>query len=324
MDSKEYETIARLEQVLMPYATGRRDELRRRNGRLVHYTSAENAIKILYSKQVWMRNTKCMADYMEVLHGHQMLLQFFSNEKKRTGFYQALNKCHAGVGEEALQLFDEWWRNNIQFEIYVTSVSEHADTEDAHGRLSMWRAFGHVSGARAAIVMRLPEPAEALGLRVMLSPVAYFNYVELEKQLNRVIRSIKQHKEFLASLPRDIVKEMMFITLLNAAVSLKHEGFREEREWRIVYIPRVHQSKLLLSNTEIIEGVPQLVYKIPLKDSQEDDVVGVEIPALVDRVIIGPTAYPIPIAHAFMIALQNAGVTDAASRIVVSNIPLRP
>jgi hypothetical protein len=264
-----------------------------------------------------------MADYMEVLHGHQMLVRFFSQQEKRDAFCKPLNNCHAGVGEEALHLFDEWWRNNIQFEIYVTSVSEHDDSEDAHGRLSMWRAFGRVPAARAAIVTKLPGPDAASGLGVVLVPVAYFDYENLEKELKRIVRNIKKHKIFLRSLPRDKIKDAVFLMLLNTAVSLKHEGFREEREWRIVYVPRVHQSKLLTSNTEIIEGVPQLVFKIPLKDSPDDNVVGVEVPTLLDRIIIGPTTYPIPIAHAFALALYNAGMPDGGSRVVVSNIPLR-
>jgi hypothetical protein len=171
---------------------------------------------------------------------------------------------------------------------------------------------------------KLPRPEAVLGLRVTLSPVAYFDYDNVEKQLKKVISNIKKHKDFLKTLDKERLRDAVFITLLNAAVSLKHEGFREEREWRIVYVPRVHQSKVVSFNTEIIDGVPQLIYKIPLKDSPEDDVVGVEIPMLVDRVIIGPSAYPIPISHAFALALYNAGMTDAGSRVVVSNIPLRP
>ena len=172
--------------------------------------------------------------------------------------------------------------------------------------------------------MRLSGPDTASGLHVTLSPVAYFDYPNVEKQLKKVITNITKHQDFLRSLSKDRVRDVVFITMLNAAVSLKHEGFREEREWRIIYVPRVHQSKLIMYNTEIIDGVPQLVYKIPLQDSPDDDVVGVEIPALVDRVIIGPTAYPIPMAQAFILALHNAGVTDAGSRVVVSNIPIRP
>jgi hypothetical protein len=142
VDQKELEINEQLEQVFMPYATARREQLRSRNGRLVHYTSAENAIKILYSKQVWMRNAKCMSDYMELSHGHTLLVRFFQQKDKRDAFYKALNKIHPNVGEEALQLFDQWWRNNIEFEVYVTSISEDDDSEDTHGRLSMWRAFG--------------------------------------------------------------------------------------------------------------------------------------------------------------------------------------
>jgi hypothetical protein len=251
-------------------------------------------------------------------------VQFFHQKDKRDSFYKALSKSHPNVGEEALQLFDQWWRNNIEFEIYVTSISEHDDSEDTHGRLSMWRAFGRVPSARAAIVMKLPGPDTASGLRVAMSPVAYFDYPDVEKQLKKVITNITRHKDFLRSLPKDRVRDTVFITMLNAAVSLKHEGFREEKEWRIVYVPRIHLSNLITYNTEIIDGVPQLVYKIPLQDSPDNDVVGVEIPALVDRVIIGPTAYPIPMAQAFILALHNAGVTDTASRVVVSNIPIRP
>ena len=172
--------------------------------------------------------------------------------------------------------------------------------------------------------MRLPGPDTASGLHVTLSPVAYFDYPNVEKQLKKVINNIKKHQEFLGSLPKDRVKDIVFITILNAAVSLKHEGFREEREWRIIYVPKIHQSKMITFNTEVIEGVPQLVYKIPLQDSPDEDIVGVKIPSIVDRVIIGPTAYPIPMAHAFVLALHNAGVTDAGSRVVISNIPLRP
>ncbi len=111
--------------------------------------------------------------------------------------------------------------------------------------------------------------------------------------------------------------------LVTAAVSLKHEGFKEEREWRVIYIPQIYQSKLVSFSTEIIEGVPQIIHKIPLQDSPADGVIGVAIPTLVDRVIIGPTAYPVTMGAAFAVALHQAGVANPASRVVASGIPLR-
>jgi hypothetical protein len=34
--------------------------------RLVHYTSAEAALKILESEEVWLRNSLCMNDFSEI------------------------------------------------------------------------------------------------------------------------------------------------------------------------------------------------------------------------------------------------------------------
>jgi hypothetical protein len=50
---------------------------------------------------------------------------------------------------------------------------------------------------------------------------------------------------------------------------------------------------------------------------------GLEIPAILDRVIIGPTQYPIPMVTAFTDALRKAGVPNPESRVFLSNIPLR-
>jgi hypothetical protein len=47
--------------------------------------------------------------------------------------------------------------------------------------------------------------------------------------------------------------------LLAGVTCLKHEGFREEREWRAIYCPRFYPSPLMGSDIEVIGGVPQLV-----------------------------------------------------------------
>jgi hypothetical protein len=301
----------------MLYASDRRKKL----GRVVHYTSAENALKIIASKTMWLRNTQCMADYREVQHGYEMLARFFHDPKKRAGFYRAFKGCATGVAEEATQYFDQWW-NNIRFNTYIASISEHDDSEDIHGRLSMWRGFGG-QPTRAAIVMKPPPLGDADGLRLLLSPVAYFEYEQVEKQIRKVIRNVRANAEFIAATDREVVKNQIFFMLVTTAVSLKHVGFIEEREWRVIYIPDVHRSNLIVSAIEVIGGVPQIIYKVPLVENPADEVVGVGIPALVDRVIIGPTAYPGPTYAALVAVLQGAGVTDAPSRVVLSGIPLR-
>ena len=95
------------------------------------------------NKCIWMRNTTCMSDYMEVMHGYNNFWKFFNDNKIKKSFLKALEGCASGVAVEAIQLFDQWW-NDIRFNTYIAAVSEHDEEEDFHGRLSMWRAFGGV------------------------------------------------------------------------------------------------------------------------------------------------------------------------------------
>src|SRR5438477_7266479 len=78
MDNREFDTLLKLWGIFMPYAMGKRKKL----GRVLHYTSAENAIKIIASRTMWLGNTQCMSDYSEVQHGYEMLWQYFNDPKK--------------------------------------------------------------------------------------------------------------------------------------------------------------------------------------------------------------------------------------------------
>jgi hypothetical protein len=180
---EQFQLAVRLEAIFSSYARKQRDNLyaagAKTSARFVHYTSAEAALKIFASKRVWMRNTTCMADYREVQHGYEMLQRFFRDEKRRNELYAALDAVGPNIAAEAVHLFDQWW-NNIRLSTYITSISEHDDREDLHGRLSMWRAFGGHT-ARVAVVLAIPWYTGATEtLRVMMSPVAYLREPEAQ------------------------------------------------------------------------------------------------------------------------------------------------
>lgn len=103
----------------------------------------------------------------------------------------------------------------------------------------------------------------------------------------------------------------------------KHPGFHEEREWRVIYSPRFERSERLVADIQIIHGAPQRIFKIPLKDFPEEGFVGAEIPSFVERVIIGPTQYPVAIRDAIVGLLDEAGVENAEGKVWTSDIPLR-
>jgi hypothetical protein len=139
-------------------------------------------------------------------------------------------ECGSGI----LPIINQWW-NDIRFSTYITSISEHDDSEDFHGRLSMWRAFGGSNVARVALVLKLPKNALASQeLRIMVSPVAYLQEKDVHAEVNTVIQNISSHCGFIYSADRQSVVNTVFAMLMAGVVCMKREGFHEEREWRVV------------------------------------------------------------------------------------------
>jgi hypothetical protein len=108
-----------------------------------------------------------------------------------------------------------------------------------------------------------------------------------------------------------------------AVLCTKHPGFAEEAEWRVIHCPWWENSPHLLKETELIQGVPQPVYKIALEDIPEKGLFGIMIPALIDRIIIGPTRDPLAMAEGFRDLLAKVDVEQPEKRIFKSYIPLR-
>jgi hypothetical protein len=321
-----------LESIFMPHARKQQDELYSHNSPLevsrtpvpfVHYTSAENALSIIKSKRIWMRNATCMADYREVQHGFDILRKFFSEKTKTDAFVAALDVCVPGAAMEAINLFNQWWQQ-IQFHTYITSISEHDTKENLHGRLSMWRGFGGGNIARVALVINIPWVSNATqALNLLFSPVAYLTEAEAHAVIEEVIKNIDANRDFLRAIDHQIIVATVFYMLLAGVTCLKHEGFREEREWRAIYCPKFRASPLMHSSTEVIGGVPQLIYKIPLDKSEAPTLDDLDIAHIFDRLIIGPSPYPWAMYEAFVDTLTKIGVSDAQNRVFVSGIPIR-
>jgi hypothetical protein len=62
---------ARLKHIFFPYMDLRTREVIAAGGRFVYYTTADTATSILKHRQIWMRSTTTMNDYMEVEHGFE-------------------------------------------------------------------------------------------------------------------------------------------------------------------------------------------------------------------------------------------------------------
>jgi hypothetical protein len=94
----------------------------------------------------------------------------------------------------------------------------------------------------------------------------------------------------------------------------------------LIYAPNRWPSPLIESSIEMIKGIPQVVYKIPLDStapSAPDALSNLDLARILDHVIIGPASYPSSMIDAFTTVLQKAGVSDLGKRIVLSEIPIR-
>jgi hypothetical protein len=312
---------------MMPYVMKQTRELFQRepgqtHGRLVHYTTAEAALNIIRTKRFWMRNTNCMSDYSEVQHGIEIFNSFFSNPTRRESFTEALDDCIPGVASEAITAFNDSSRD-IWLNSYIACLSEHQDSEDSNGRLSMWRAFGGTT-TRVGIVLSVPyNSLSTLALGLMFSPVAYLSESAAHHAWEEVIGNVRANRDDLRVIGRDALVRLVFTTFLASVVCLKHQGFHEEREWRTIYAPMRWPSQLMESSTEVVSGVPQVVYKVPLDGSVSEQIADLDFTQIFDHLIIGPTSYPWPIYGAFVDELTKAGVVNSAERVRISGIPIR-
>jgi hypothetical protein len=76
-------------------------------------------------------------------------------------------------------------------------------------------------------------------------------------------------------------------------------------------------------STVVIGGVPQMICKIPLDRSVSPALAELDLAVMFDRLIIGPSPYPLAMYEAFKGALTAAGIADAGKKIFASGIPIR-
>jgi hypothetical protein len=324
---QEMDHETKLGEIFFPYAFERRRIAEENNTRFVHYSSADAAMKMITNREVWMRKASCMNDFSEIEYGMWCLRASFPTaEGKR--LLEVLERLFPGLFREVAQIFDSWlpW---ILENTYLTCLSEHRPDEDMFGRLSMWRAYGGGTGV-AVVTTATPFLTESHALRAYASPVGYFTQPQFHQKFVDMVNRIEANEPFLQGIDREKVKIRLFNMFLFAATCTKHPAFKEELEWRVIHHPDLYPSSPHLTKSiETIRGVPQPVYKIRLHnipaEIHTERLDGVEIPELVDRVIIGPTQHPGVIREAFIIALTRAGVPpdDAERRVVISDIPLR-
>jgi DUF2971 family protein len=285
---------------------------------LAYYTSAETAMKIIRGKQLWMRDVRCMNDHSEISASYERVRESESTRR----FADAIEKIKPSIAEKIAKTVQAL-RPSLQ-EVYVGCLTRHWPDEHKYGRLSMWRAYSG-SHAGAALLLRVPfDPnfVRAQNLKIMASPVLYHDQHRFDDHMARLTENVRAHRAQLQAASDFEVLVGAASALLMLSVASKNRGFEEEEEWRLAYVPSLGKSTVLRCEVETIDGIPQRVQKLDLV-SRPELALPIDIPHLVEGVIIGPCGYPTVIKDAFAHALKENGIADPEARIEVSQIPLR-
>lgn len=271
-----------------------------------------------------MRDSRVMNDFSEIEYGLNRLKKAYhgpiGGRLKR-----CLEGAASGITDEIVERFDGWSQRFTRC-TYLACVSEHAPSEDLHGRLSMWRAYGGRTSV-ALVMNNRPFLSTSDVLKAYASPVLYADQDRFDREFERVTQGIEPLGAMLRMMGRETLRDRIFNVFLFAALCTKHPGFHEEQEWRVIHAAEMHPSKHLAKDLEVVRGAPQFVYKIPLKDIDDEEggtgFSGAEVRDLLDRVIIGPSDDGHVVSDAFVHLLGQAGVPAPEERVFVSGIPLR-
>lgn len=314
------EVFNRLEETFFPYLAKKRARILKRGLRFVHYTDGEAAQSIIRNKAVWLRSTTCMNDFSEVRHGLGCFAGSWHGDSGKA-LRSALNKCHPNIDIELNELFERH-AGVLVAGSFVVCFSEHMPREREHGRLSMWRAYGNNTGI-GLVLNPAPFFLKTNALNAFSSPVAYLDDNDYRRLVAQIAAAAEAQCDVISMLSREAVRQLVFNMFRFGILCTKHPAFAEEREWRVTFTPAINPSRVLLRNVRTMRGVTQTMFDIPLKNIPAEGLVGIEVPELIERVIVGPTQYFDAVREAFWWALHDAGFAKPHDLIIRSGVPLR-
>jgi Protein of unknown function (DUF2971) len=290
---------------------------------LAHYTSIHALEAILRSNEVWFSNPLFMNDVEEVRFGINAGANLFLTSTELES--ACGNKKRFDLLKATFNHYYNTFANEHVIDTYVFCLSEHVK-DDTDGLLSMWRGYGG-NGSGVAIVFdagKLPVRDDAPLF------IARVQYASTEERTNWLQQRTAQFARILGqtSIPDDklwLGAYLFFERLKLFAVFTKHQGFKEENEWRVVYMPDRDRDKVfdrMISYWVGPRGVePKLKIKIEHIPGLIDE--DLSLSKIVERIILGPSLSS-PLARASILKmLDTLGRSDLKDRINSSTIPLR-
>jgi len=291
---------------------------------LAHYTSIQTFERIITTGQFWFSNPLFMNDLEELKFGmSEGAAEFYRSEQIKDAC--ANKERHQILVRYFEHIFNDFDSNHV-LSTYLLCFSEH-EPEDNDGLLSMWRGYGN-GGSGAAIVIDTSKINAYGASPLIIGKVHYGTKAERLAWINQKISDIACLVSEYAKSDDDLfnVAWAWFHRLKSFSLFTKHSGFREEHEWRVVYMSdrdREQRFKDYFSHLATDRGIePKLKLPIgPMEGLTADDL---SLEKLIDRIILGPSIASNLGVNSLRQMLKNIGREALAYRVIASEIPFRP
>lgn len=290
---------------------------------LAHYTKVAVLESILRNNEIWFSHPLLMNDPEEVSFGLNTGAQLlFANDKIRAA-------CGTVQRFELLKNTFVYWFNRFAKEdlpkTFVLCFSEHTPADD-DGLLSMWTRYADQQRG-AAIVFDTAQVVPRDGSFLIIARV---HYGTNQQRIEWIQTLLERCADIIANnaIPDDklaVCSFFIFQRLKLFAIFTKHNGYREENEWRVVYMRDIGDSELLNHMIGYWNGPrgpePKLKFKLATIAGMPETE-NLSLSRLTDRIILGPLLPPLAVdACANMV--EALGHSELKNRIRRSTIPSR-
>ena len=290
---------------------------------LAHYTSISTLNAIVQNDEVWLSNPMFMNDVEELRFGmlegaralqlSDAIRQACTDDERHKTLLSAFNHFYGKFAEEHA------------FDTYIVCLSKH-HPEDNDGRLSMWRGYGS-NGNGAAIVFDTSKLNYNEASPLILAPVQYASTAQRHEWISKTLdgfaglvraSDIPTEKLYLAA--HALLERIKFFALFT-----KHDGFKEEEEWRVAYMPDRDREGRLRDMFHYAIGPhgvePKLRFKMgPIEGITTNDF---SLSKFIDRILLGPSLSNGLAITAVRRMLEQNGKLELCDRIRVSSTPYR-
>ena len=286
---------------------------------LFHYTGAPGVRGILNTDRIWASGAQHMNDWMEVVYGYNIMMTTLREVVGSSSLPQHAQTIFA----EVLRVMEQ--PDSPFVDAYFAAFCEKGNL------LSQWRAYAGTQGFALemdplVINGELTLTTKALARNLRLAKVEY-DPVKQKKGfrslLDELIATIEDQQGDSVKHVNTLV-DFVRVVLSSWAATVKHPGFQEEQEWRVIFQPLITVQEKYLSTEEFVVRVEEehLVTHVefmPAKVLPHREGRGPTLP--IKSITCGPNVSMRSTMRALEILLRNNGYEGV--EILKSEIPAK-